>query len=81
MVGPWGHYRWVWQRPPSSFKDDDDGGPPRGRCWRVRQRPPPSLKTTGLDPIMCQNIMQNRMWKAEIIPMGLVPQAADLRYA
>jgi hypothetical protein len=39
------------------------------------------LKTTGLDPILCPNILQNRVWKVVIIPVGLVPQATDLRYA
>jgi hypothetical protein len=42
-------------------------------CHRV-------LKTMGLDPILCENFLQNRRWKAEIIPMGLVPEAADLCY-
>jgi hypothetical protein len=87
------------------FEDDVDDGPPGERCQRVRQRPPPSLKTTsmmgalggagggsnyvhhrvlktaGLDPILCPNILQNRAWKAVIIHVGLIPQAANLRYA
>jgi hypothetical protein len=65
----------------TEFEDDVDGGHPGGCCRRVRQRPPPSLMTTGLDPILCPNILQNRAWKAVIIPMGLVPQATDHRYA
>jgi hypothetical protein len=33
--------------------------------------------TTGLDPILCSNILQNRACKAVIIPVGLAPQDAD----
>jgi hypothetical protein len=30
--------------------------------------------SVGLDPILCQDILQNRMWKAEIIPVGSYPR-------
>jgi hypothetical protein len=65
----------------TEVEEDVDGGPPRGATDgsdSVRHR---VLKTMGLDPILCQTILQNRTWKAVIIPVGLVPQVADLRYA
>jgi hypothetical protein len=55
------------------FEDDIDGGPPGGTACGSGSVHHRVLKTTGLDPILCQNILQNRMWKAEIIPVGLVP--------
>jgi hypothetical protein len=64
----------------TNIKDDIDGEllwGVAGGFGSVHHR---VLKTTGLDPILCPNILQNRAWEAVIIPMGLVPEAADLRY-
>jgi hypothetical protein len=35
----------------TEFKDVVDGGPPRGRCQRVRQRPPPSFDDVDGGPL------------------------------
>jgi hypothetical protein len=48
LRAPWGELSAGPTASTTEVEEDVDGKPPRGRCRRVRQRPPPMLKTTSM---------------------------------
>jgi hypothetical protein len=70
---PGGRYWWFWQCPPPSLKMTSMVGPMGGAVGGFGSVHHRVLKTTGLDPILCPNILQNRAWKVVIILVGLIP--------